>query len=107
MFLALRPVKCSVPVILPGLATGVFEVLSPLPLLAQAGYITTVAGNGTIGYRGDGGPATSAELYSPEDAVLDNSGNLYIADTFNNVVRMVSATSLTFASLTPFTLNSG
>ncbi|HZQ49213.1 MAG TPA: hypothetical protein VFB69_02790 [Candidatus Dormibacteraeota bacterium] len=44
------------------------------------GIITTVAGNGTAGYSGDGGPATSAELFSPQDVAVDASGNLWIAD---------------------------
>lgn len=52
--------------------------------------ISTVAGNGTGGYTGDGGAATSAELHLPSGSVLDKSGNLYIADTDNNVVRKVS-----------------
>ena len=52
--------------------------------------ITTVAGSGWIGYGGDGGPATSAELSLPADAVVDTAGNLYIADYGNNVVRKVA-----------------
>lgn len=57
-----------------------------------AGIITTVAGNGTGGYSGDGGPATSAELKFPEGVRVDASGNLYIADSNNNVVRKVDTT---------------
>ncbi len=53
------------------------------------GTITTVAGNGTNGYSGDGGPATSAELSEPLAVTVDSSGDLFIADTFNNVVREV------------------
>jgi trimeric autotransporter adhesin len=55
------------------------------------GIITTVAGNGTYGYSGDGGPATSAELSVPIGIALDGSGNLYISDGNNFVVRMVTA----------------
>jgi hypothetical protein len=58
---------------------------------AGTGVITTVAGNGTPGYSGDGGAATSAELYYPAGMVVDSAGNLYIADTFNNRVRKVAA----------------
>jgi uncharacterized protein (TIGR03437 family) len=55
-----------------------------------SGIITTVAGNGTLGATGDGGPATAASLYNPEDVVLDQRGNLYIADAGNNRIRVVT-----------------
>ncbi|HXB40671.1 MAG TPA: T9SS type A sorting domain-containing protein [Bacteroidia bacterium] len=54
-----------------------------------SGIITTVAGNGTAGYNGDGIPATTAYLNSPWDAVADAAGNIYIADFFNCRVRKV------------------
>ncbi len=54
------------------------------------GVITTVAGNGTHGYTGDGGQATSAELYNPEGLALDSAGNLYIAEEANNDIRKVN-----------------
>jgi uncharacterized protein (TIGR03437 family) len=65
----------------------------------SGGVISTFAGNGTAGYTGDKGPATSAELNNPIGLALDSSGNLYIADSANNVVRMVSSsgTITTFA----------
>jgi NHL repeat len=53
------------------------------------GIITTVVGNGTVGYSGDGGLSTSAQLDNPLGVLADKSGNLYIADTYNNVVRKV------------------
>lgn len=56
------------------------------------GIITTVAGNGTAGYTGDGGLATAAQLAGSNGIALDNSGNLYIADTDNFCIRRVSAT---------------
>jgi len=51
------------------------------------GIITTVAGNGTSGYMGDGGAATNGHLTSPNGVALDASGNLYIADYNNNRIR--------------------
>ncbi len=51
------------------------------------GIITTVAGNGTAGYSGDGGPATQAALNRPSGLAFDQLGRMYIADTFNNVIR--------------------
>jgi sugar lactone lactonase YvrE len=55
------------------------------------GIITTVAGTGTAGLSGDGGPALSAQLNWPVGIAIDGSGNLYIADTANLRVRKVSA----------------
>jgi uncharacterized repeat protein (TIGR01451 family) len=54
------------------------------------GIITTVAGSGNCCYSGDGGAATSAELNNPRSVAVDSSGNLYIADTNNNRIRMVA-----------------
>jgi hypothetical protein len=53
------------------------------------GIITTVAGNGTAGYSGDGGAATNAELYNPYGVAVDASGNLFIADSWNSRIRKV------------------
>jgi uncharacterized repeat protein (TIGR01451 family) len=58
--------------------------------VSTSGIITTVAGNGTAGYTGDGGVATNAELKGPMAVAVDSSGNLYIADTQNSVIRRVS-----------------
>lgn len=61
---------------------------------ANTGIITTIAGViGHPGYSGDGGAATSAELNTPEGVAFDNNGNLYIADTSNNRIRMVAASN--------------
>ncbi|MEZ5362984.1 MAG: hypothetical protein R2748_11755 [Bryobacterales bacterium] len=55
------------------------------------GIITTVAGNGSRGFSGDGGPATSAELDAPRGLALDATGNLFIADQSNHRIRRVDA----------------
>ena len=55
--------------------------------VSPGGVIVTVAGNGVAGYSGDGGPATSAMLNSPEGLAADADGNVYIADTKNNRIR--------------------
>jgi uncharacterized protein (TIGR03437 family) len=57
---------------------------------AATKYITTVAGNGNLGFSGDGGPATSAELNYPLGVAVDAAGNMYIADSQNFRIRMVS-----------------
>jgi Chitobiase/beta-hexosaminidase C-terminal domain/FG-GAP-like repeat/Bacterial Ig-like domain (group 3) len=66
---------------------------------AKTGVITTVAGNGQPGYSGDGGAATAAQLYLPFGVTTDSSGNLYIADTFNNVIRKVNATNAVISTV--------
>src|ERR1700757_2693975 len=55
-----------------------------------SGTIATVAGNGTEGFSGDGGPATSAALNTPIGVAVDMAGDLYIADAFNNPIRKVN-----------------
>jgi sugar lactone lactonase YvrE len=58
--------------------------------VTPGGIITTVAGNGIAGYSGDGGAATSAQLYHPYGVAVDAAGNLYIADTSNHRIRRVT-----------------
>ncbi len=60
--------------------------------VSTTGTITTVAGNGTSGFSGDGGAATSAQLRFPEGVWVDTTGNLYIADSGNHRVRLVTTT---------------
>ncbi|MGB8259625.1 MAG: chitobiase/beta-hexosaminidase C-terminal domain-containing protein [Terracidiphilus sp.] len=59
-----------------------------------AGTISVFAGSGTGGYSGDGGQAAAAELNEPNGVAVDSKGNVYIADTRNNVVRMVSLSGI-------------
>ena len=61
-----------------------------------AGDIYTVAGVGAAAYSGDGGPAASAELNTPAAAAVDAAGNLVIADTGNNRIRVVAVSTGTF-----------
>jgi sugar lactone lactonase YvrE len=65
----------------------------------STGIITTVAGNGTRGFSGDGGPSTAASLNDPDYVALDETGNLYIADTGNNRIRKVSAATGTITTV--------
>jgi len=58
------------------------------------GIITTVAGDGSYGYTGDNGPATSATLDNPSGVAVDPAGNIYIADYTNNVIRMVNTAAI-------------
>ncbi len=58
---------------------------------ADTDFISTVAGDGTAGYGGDGAAATAAQLNSPSSVAVDGSGNLYIADVLNSRIRKVDA----------------
>ncbi|WP_161967245.1 autotransporter-associated beta strand repeat-containing protein [Fimbriiglobus ruber] len=58
--------------------------------VSASGIITTIAGNGTAGFSGDGGPATAAELHDPFGVAVDAAGNVFIADLGNYSVREVS-----------------
>jgi sugar lactone lactonase YvrE len=58
------------------------------------GVIVTIAGNGTRGYNGDGGPAISAQLSYMRDLAVDYAGNLYIADTGNHRIRKVTSAGM-------------
>ncbi|SEL79515.1 S-layer homology domain-containing protein [Paenibacillus sp. OK003] len=65
------------------------ELLGGKAYAASSYIISTVAGTGVGGYSGDGGPATSAQLYFPRGVAVDSSGNLYIADVLNHRIRKV------------------
>ena len=68
-------------------------------LVTTAGTISTFAGDNTLGYAGDGGFATSAELASPHAAVSDAAGDVYIADFVNSRIREVVAGTTKFGSV--------
>jgi len=62
--------------------------------VSPSGIITTVAGNGNAGYSGDGGPATSAQLFAVYAVAVDTAGGIYIADYGNNRIRKVSTSGV-------------
>ena len=65
-----------------------------MPVFAGGQIITTIAGNGTPGFTGDGGQATAAELYNPSSIALAGPGNIYIADRMNNRIRVISSAGI-------------
>ena len=65
-------------------------LLSCFVLNSNSQIITTFAGTGSVGYSGNGGPATSALLFDPQTLCTDNAGNVYIPDHGNHVVRVVN-----------------
>jgi streptogramin lyase len=66
---------------------------------ARSGTITTLAGDGVAGDRGDGGPARQARFRSPHSITLDDKDNLYVSDLGNHCVRRIDATSGRIASI--------
>jgi len=65
------------------------------------GIISTIAGNGTQGYSGDGGLAINAALYSPTGVAVDYVGNIFIADLGNNRIRKISVNTTTITERIP------
>jgi DNA-binding beta-propeller fold protein YncE len=63
-------------------------------LISPSGGISTFAGTGTQGGKGDDGPAVQAELWNPSGLAVDRSGNLYIADSGNNRVRVIDSAGI-------------
>lgn len=68
-------------------------------ITVSSGIITTVAGNGTAGYTGDGGPAVSAQINIPLGIALDAVGNIYFADSYNHMIRKVTVSSGIISSI--------
>jgi hypothetical protein len=64
------------------------------------GIISTIAGVTKDGYSGDGGPALEAQMWSPHGVAVDASGNVYIADTENDVIRQLTPASPAIAGVT-------
>src|SRR5919206_443626 len=63
------------------------------------GRISTVAGTGTAGFSGDGGPATRARLNAPHGIASDAAGNLYVADPQNQRIRRIDASTGTITTV--------
>src|ERR1035438_719913 len=76
-----------------------FSSLNCVFKMDGSGNLTLIAGNSRPGFSGDGGPATRAQLNGPQGMALDKAGNLYLADSKNNRIRIVSAAGIinTFA----------
>jgi sugar lactone lactonase YvrE len=60
---------------------------------ALSGLISTIAGNGVSGYSGDGGPATQVNINQPGGLTMDGAGNIYFADSGNDIIRRIDAVS--------------
>ena len=71
------------------------DVLNNRIMKMSNGMVTTLAGSGTAGFSGDGGPAISAQLNHPYGVALDPAGNIYVADLSNHRIRKVSSGIIT------------
>lgn len=72
-----------------------------------SGIITTIAGNGTQGFSGDGGPATAAAIDSPTGLAVDANQNLYLSDTHNQRIRKITAATGTITTVAGTTAGFG
>ncbi|MBC7554446.1 MAG: Ig-like domain-containing protein [Taibaiella sp.] len=75
--------------------------------ISPSGIITTFAGTGGLGFSGDGGPATAAQLNYPSGVAVDTNENVYIADQYNHRIRKVSCTTPTVTITGSATLCTG
>jgi sugar lactone lactonase YvrE len=75
--------------------------------ITPTGAISTIAGTGICGYSGDGGAATNAMISSPQAVVADHSGNLFIADGVNSVIRKIDSAGTITTFLTVFSYPGG
>ncbi len=68
-------------------------------VFARGGIVVTVAGTGNRGYSGDGGDATSAQLNHPQSVALDAAGKMFVADSGNNVIRVIDPVTQSIATI--------
>ena len=73
---------------------ALFTLLLLFNIEANAQTITAFAGNGTLGYSGDGGPATAAQCHYVYGVAVDSSGNVFIVDEFNHCIRKVNTAGI-------------
>ncbi len=73
---------------------NILLLLILLPFITDAQIITTIAGNGTPGYSGDGGPATAALINYPRRVTTDRHGNIYFTEEVNCVVRKINRSGI-------------
>lgn len=100
-----------------GLGGVTFDALGNLYIVAEqnsqirkvntAGIITTCAGTGTMGFSGDGGQATAAELFQPSDIAVDTKGNVYLLDASNLRIRKINTLGIISTIAGGGTANSG
>jgi ribosomal protein S11 len=83
---------------LSSVSSAVMVTVSALQIAVSPGVISTIIGNGTKGYTGDGGSPTAAEIYGPFVERIDSAGNLYLSDS-NNTVRKVTANTSTISTI--------
>src|SRR5207245_11333746 len=83
--------ECAAGVALDGAGNLFIADAERIRKVSPDGIITTVAGNGSQGSSGDGGPAINAYLDRPQGIAVDRAGNLFIADARNNRIRKVSS----------------
>jgi sugar lactone lactonase YvrE len=81
-------------VALDGAGNLYFSGLNSVFKIDTTGVLTLIAGNSRPGFSGDGGPAIAASLNAPEGVAVDSGGNVYIADSSNNRIRMVSSAGI-------------
>jgi trimeric autotransporter adhesin len=85
--------SCAVADSAGNLYIGDVETNTIRKVAAGTGTISLYAGNGVPAYSGDGGPAVSASMFAPTGCVLDSTGNLYVAEAGNNIVREIAAST--------------
>jgi hypothetical protein len=70
---------------------SIIRSIDPDGIVHRIAGVAPEEGRPQLGYSGDGGPATEAELYSPVDLALDNDGTLYFTDVYNHCVRKIDS----------------